>query len=241
MFLADARAYSRLRVRTCTTLIDGSVRRALASLVLALAAAAALRIADGAAQAVGTAPRSSGAPAESARQLLNSERIAQRFGSYGIEVLASDPRVRVSNLYSEERGARTCRTFAVVLYRTGVDPAIAAEHEEIARGGSIGAVFAAHGWQVVKTNLRYLKIDASQRVAGLMRIAAGTRLAAHAYELEVVQAGRSVPYALLLEIHHPDYLRLDDLRSIYGEADAAGRERALDDLLASARAATGGR
>ncbi|HVS24207.1 MAG TPA: hypothetical protein VMU03_10825 [Gammaproteobacteria bacterium] len=222
---------------------DGSVRslrHRFASLVLVLAAAAALRVADGAAQAVGTAPRSSGA-AESARQLLNSERIAQRFGSYGIEVLASDPRVRVSNLYSEEGGTRTCRTFAVVLYPTGVDPAIAAEHEEIARGGSIGAVFAAHGWQVVKTNLRYLTVDASQRVAGLMRIAPGTRLAAHAYELEVARAGRSVPYALLLEIHHSDYQRLDDLRSIYGEADAAGRERALDDLLASARAAAGGR
>ena len=203
--------------------------------MLALVSTVALRITDGVAQAVVTAPSSSG------RQLLNSERIAQRFGSYGIDVLASDARVRVSNLYSETNGTRTCRTFAVVVYPAAIDPAIAAEHDEIARGGSIGAVFAAHGWQVVKTNLHYFEVDAPERIAGLMHVEAGTRLAAHAYELDVAKAGRSIAYALLVEIHHPDYLRLDDLRSIYGEAEAAGRERALDDLLATALAAARGR
>ena len=55
------------------------------------------------------------APSPERRELLNSERIAQRFGSYGIEVLESDGRVRVSNLYSNEQGGRICRTFAVRL------------------------------------------------------------------------------------------------------------------------------
>jgi hypothetical protein len=206
------------------------VQRALAPLALGLLAAASLWVVDAAAQAVPTAARSTeGAPA-AGRPPLNSERIAQRFGSYGIAVIASDSRVRVSNLYSEDGGTRTCRTFA-----------IAAEHDEIARGGSIGAVFAAHGWQVVKANLRYFEVDAPERVASLMRIAAGTRLAAHAYELDVARDGRSIEYALLVEIHHPDYLRVEDLRSIYGAADETGHERELADLVATALAAARGR
>ena len=189
------------------------------------------------------AGQTAGAPATSARssprQLLNSERIAARFGNYGIEVLASDPRERVSNLYSEANGERTCRTFAVVRYPAAIDPSLAAEHDEIARGGSIGAVFAAHGWQVVKTNLRYFEIDAPERVATLMRVATGTRLAAHAYELDVAKDGRTFEYALLVEIHHPEYLERSDLSAIYGPADATGHDAALDDLLSAALAAAG--
>jgi len=191
---------------------------------------------DAAGQAVSaTAPSAQASP----RQLLNSERIAARFGNYGIEVLASDPRERVSNLYSETNGVRTCRTFAVVRYPAAIDPALAAEHDEIVRGGSIGAVFAAHGWQVVKTNLRYFEIDAPERVASLMRVPTGKRLAAHAYELDVAKDGHTFQYALLVEIHHPDYLERDDLGAIYGPADATGREAALEDLTSAALAAAG--
>jgi hypothetical protein len=189
-----------------------------------------------------TAAQTTGAAAtvqSTARQLLNSERIAARFGNYAIEVVTSDPRVRVSNLYSETNGERTCRTFAVVRYPAAIDPALAVEHDEIVRGGSIGAVFAAHGWHVLKTNLRYFEIDAPERVAGLMHVAAGTRLAAHAYELDVSKAGRTFRYALLVEIHHPDYLRRDDLRAIYGPADATGHEAAVEDLLNAALVAAG--
>jgi hypothetical protein len=184
----------------------------------------------------GAAPTSA---RSSTRQLLNSERIAARFGNYGIEVLASDARERVSNLYSEANGERTCRTFAVVRYPAVIDAALAAEHDEIARGGSIGAVFAAHGWQVVKTNLRYFELDAPERVAHLMHVATGTRLAAHAYELDVAKDGRTLQYALLVEIHHPEYLKRADLDAIYGPADATSRGAAVDDLLSAALDAAG--
>jgi hypothetical protein len=179
------------------------------------------------------APAAAARPAAT-RELLNSERIERRFGSYGIEVLESDGRVRVSSLYSQGDDGRTCRTFAVVRYPERIDPAVAAEHDEIVRGGSIGAVFAAHGWKVGKTNLRYLEVDAPARVAALMRVPLGTRLAAHAYVLDVTKDGGSIEYAALVEMHHPDYLKLADLREIYGAADAAGRERSLDALLATA-------
>lgn len=211
--------------------LTARARRALhwAVLVVPLALALLPSI-DAAAQTAERAPATTG----ERRALLNSERIAQRFGSYGIAVLESDGRVRVSNLYSEEQGGRICRTFAVVKYPDAPDPALAAEHEEIVHGGSIGAVFAAHGWNVVKTNLRFLEVTASPRVAELMRVAAGSRLAAHAYVLDVSKAGRSIEYALLVEIHHPDYLKLGDLPAIYGTAEAAGREQSLGALLATA-------
>src|SRR5688500_5929342 len=87
------------------------------------------------------------------RELLNSERIAAAFGSYGVEVLEQDDQVRVSNLFSLAAGEKTCRTFAVVRHAPRLDPIVGLEHAAIVAGGSIGAVFAAHGWEVRKTHL----------------------------------------------------------------------------------------
>jgi hypothetical protein len=150
------------------------------------------------------------------RELLNSERIEQRFGSYGVEVLAQDSEVRVSNLYSGAEGASTCRTFAVVRYPPRIDPLLADAHAAIVAGGSIGAVFTAQGWQVRKTHLHYGELRASATLAGLMHVASGARLAAHVYVLDVVKDEQTREYAALVEIHHPEYLRVADLESIYG-------------------------
>ena len=50
------------------------------------------------------------------RELLNSERIAAEFGSYGVDVLEQDEHVRVSNLFSGSAENKICRTFAVVRF-----------------------------------------------------------------------------------------------------------------------------
>jgi hypothetical protein len=168
------------------------------------------------------------------RELLNSERIAQTFGSYGVEVLASDARTRITNLYSMDTGAKTCRTFAVVRFPAAIDAAVAAEHATITNGGSIGAVFAANGWRVLKTHLAFRELPATSRLANLMHVAVGTRLAEHAYVLDVTRDGKTVEYAALVEIHHPDYLHRADLERIYGDADVGNRHALLDDLLAAA-------
>ena len=172
------------------------------------------------------------------RELLNSERIQQAFGSYGVEVLASDARARVTNLYSVEAGAKTCRTFAVVRFPAVIDAAVATEHATITNGGSIGAVFAANGWRVMKTHLAFREIEATPRLANLMHVAIGTRLAEHAYVLDVARDGKTVEYAALVEIHHPDYLKRTDLEQIYGTADAGNRQTLLAELLAAASEAT---
>jgi hypothetical protein len=164
------------------------------------------------------------------RELLNSERIAQQFGSYGVEVLESGRRTRVSDLYSGQGETKVCRTFAVVRFPASIDPAVATEHAAILRGGSIGAVFAANGWRVLKTHLYYGEVRATPRLAALMHVMEGSSLAEHAYVLDVAKDDKTVEYAALVEIHHPDYLTQADLVKIYGTADASQRSGLLEDL-----------
>lgn len=185
--------------------------------------------------AIGLAPASIAA-AQAPRELLNSERIAAAFGSYGVEVLEQDDALRVSNLYSLADDGRTCRTFAVVQYGR-IAAQLEDEHAAIVAGGSIGAVLSAAGWEVRKTHLRYDRLEATDRLAELMRVPAGTPLAVHVYALEVARPGRTLEYATLVEIHHPDYLTRDDLLEIYGPADDAARPGVAEAALAVARAA----
>jgi hypothetical protein len=174
-----------------------------------------------------TAPVGSAA----ARELLNSERIEATFGSYGIEVLESSPAVRVSNLYSRGASEPTCRTFAVVRYPDAVARGLERDHATIVAGGSIGAVFTASGWRVLKTHLHYGEMRAGARAATLMGVAAGTPLATHVYLLEVEKGGSKVAYATIAELHHPDYLAVGALEPIYGNADATGNESLLATML----------
>lgn len=167
------------------------------------------------------------------RELLNSERIERTFGSYGIDVLASDADVRVSDLYSGEGEHKVCRTFAVVRYPQRIDPRFAAEHALILAGGSIGATFAGHGWMVVKTH-RYLgEIDAPPRLKALMGGIDAARLAVDVYVLDVVKDDVRLEYAAIAEVHHPDYLGLADLERIYDSAGDVPRspDRETRDLL----------
>ena len=151
-------------------------------------------------------------------QPLNSERIERLFGSYGVEVLESDGRVRVSNLYSTEPSGRFCRTFAVVLYPVEIDAALAAEHQRIVNGASIGATFKQSGWSIEKRHRYFGELEVQpedRRLAALMELSPPSRLAVHVYVLTLTRSGTSFAYATIVEVHHPDYLGLDELRAIY--------------------------
>jgi hypothetical protein len=162
------------------------------------------------------------------REPLNSERIEQRFGSYGVEVLESDARLRVSSLYSLEGGRRVCRTLAVVVFPAVVDPAVAAEHRRILAGASIGVVFAESGWAIDKRQRLLGEVAGpgpEDRLRGLMGVADSRRLAVDVYAFTASRSGRTVAYATIAEVYHPDYLGLADLRALYGHhvpASAAG-------------------
>ena len=149
---------------------------------------------------------------------LNSERISERFGSYGIDVISSEPGLRRSNLYSSDDGQRTCRTYAVVRFVDEPDAMINTEHEQILAGESIGAIFKASGWTVFKETL-YIGTatleDPAHPIALMMRLDRGADVAMHVYRLLLEKNRQAIDYATLIELHHPDYLSSIDLLELY--------------------------
>jgi hypothetical protein len=151
-------------------------------------------------------------------ELLNSERIEQRFGNYGIEVIEQDSGIRRSNLYSTDNGVRTCRTYAVVRF---IDPALAeitTSHEAVLGGQSIGTTFQDAGWLISKKTSHIGSIhisDPQHAIIDLMRLDPPANPAVHAYHLLLEQGSRSIHYATIVELHHPAYLTQSELLNIY--------------------------
>lgn len=146
--------------------------------------------------------------------LLNSERIRQKYGSYGVQVLRADSQQRVSNLYSGSGENRICRTLAIVEFVTPHPSALAREHAIIVAGGSIGETFRDAGWLISKNNLRNTEIPQSSvadDLSSLMQISREELLASSVYEFNVEKGAEQFSYAIITEIYHPDYLQLRDL------------------------------
>jgi hypothetical protein len=159
-------------------------------------------------------------PAEKqSRSSRNSDGIRLKFGSYGIEVLESGTRIRVSNLYSIHDGVKINRTFAVVVYPTIIQPSFSKEHEAIIKGQSIGIVFKKNGWVMDKRHQYFGEIAATPDFSSFSRVFhdIGTaQPAIHIYSFFVNKNGSKFHYASIAEVHHPEYLRLQDLSAIYG-------------------------
>lgn len=159
--------------------------------------------------------------------VLNSERIKNRFGSYGIEVLRHDDAVRLSSLYSGGRSHNTTRTIALVEFNPSRPVQIAGEHQRILDGASIGATFREHGWAVSKHQSRVGTLQTTRchaEITDRMKLSAAVALAVHRYDFEVARAGERIRYATITEIHHPDYLRISELSRIFAPVDQGGSE-----------------
>lgn len=170
-------------------------------------------------------------------KLLNSERIADRFGSYSIEVISQNDDHRISNLYSEDKGVKTTRTLAVVDFLSPVNPHIAELHESVLEGASLGATFKSNGWKVSKINVAVetVSVDqSSKKVRSWMKLVGHHELAMHVYllrlsqhlseqqvadqkNLEDTEDYEHIDYAIIAELHHPEYLDIDSLKKIHGE------------------------
>lgn len=150
---------------------------------------------------------------------LNSERIEERFGSYGIEVLSHESGVRRSSLYSIDNDMRICRTYAMVRFVDESTPRVAAAHADILAGGSIGATFKSTGWVIAKVTLHVgsISLDGSEHAINkLMHLEAPTELGVHVYQLVLEKDSQSIDYATIIETHHPDYMTPDELGKLYG-------------------------
>lgn len=153
--------------------------------------------------------------------MVNSERIERRFGSYGVDVIEAGPARRVSSLYSLEGARRVCRTWATVEFSAGTRPEFAGEHERVLAGQSIGSVFKRAGWRVRKRHVRIAETTLTEgdgAIAELMQLALPCTVALHAYVFEIASGGSTFDYATITELHHPEYLGLDELRMIFADA-----------------------
>ena len=150
--------------------------------------------------------------------LLNSERIEQRFGSYGIEIIEQKATLRRSNLYSNTDGERICRTYAVVKFVGSAATDISGAHEKVLAGESIGTTFRTDGWLISKRTL-YVGVlrlnDWNHAIAKLMHLESSADLALHAYQLVLERETQSLHYATIIEAHHPDYLTVNELLELY--------------------------
>ena len=168
-------------------------------------------------------------------QPLNSERIAQTFGSYGVDVLQSSSEGRVSSLYSGAGNDKVTRTFAVVRFSGRVRPVFASEHARVESGQSLGAVFKSAGWQIEKHNIFVGEMEIPAKyglLSELMQIDLPQYLPTHVYLFVIRKGKNSYRYATITEFHHPDYLSAIDLRAAYGEIifDDSDR-RNVDDFI----------
>ena len=160
-----------------------------------------------------------------ASELANSDRIRLKFGNYGIEVVESDLSIRVSKLFSTVSGVNTNRTFAVVMYPEVIDPAFRSEHEAIIGGQSIGIVFKENGWLTDKRH-RYIgelkSVSDFPAVHSVFGDIGAIQPVIHVYSLFIQKDNAEFHYASIAEIHHPEYLDLDELKAICGsEVDGA--------------------
>ena len=151
--------------------------------------------------------------------LANSDRIRLKFGNYGIEVVENDPRIRVSKLFSSSASVKTNRTFAVVMYPALIEPAFRNEHEAIINGQSIGIVFKESGWQIEKRHQYIGELDVLSEISGVHSVFGDIgeiQPVIHVYSLIVKKDNAQFHYASIAEVHHPDYLELEELKAICG-------------------------
>lgn len=156
--------------------------------------------------------------------LLNSERIEKRFGSYSVDVLASDAGLRRSSLFSMTDGKRVCRTYAVAQFADPLGEHCGDAHAKVLAGNSIGAIFRSQGWNVHKQTLHIGSLElppGNHVIPRLMHIDTPCKLALHVYQLLLAKDSQVLEYATILEIHHPDYLSESDLYELY-EYDIVG-------------------
>jgi len=170
--------------------------------------------------------------------LLNSERIAQRFGSYGVRLLEQDGPLRVACLYSQELNGEPCRTVAVTLLDQPPPEELAAVAAAIDAGASLGATLKSAGWTVVKRHHLVSEHDAGIDFARLLHWPDGSpppKVAVLAYELWAERGAVAHRFARIAEAYDPAYLDISELGRIEPGADfsAGALEVAWPDLAAT--------
>jgi len=163
--------------------------------------------------------------------LLNSEMIENKFGSYGLDIIENSSKNRISFLFSiddhyialNEINAvkkspgykKKYHTLALVNF---IDSGkVSDAHKKIINGGSIGATFKDYGWSVTKDNLLAFELseDIHPVIQEWLKSEVDQKLVIHVYMLSVERNHQKIRYAEIIEMHHPGYLTLSELKNIY--------------------------
>ncbi len=141
-------------------------------------------------------------------QPLNSDKIRERFGHYGVELLHQDAIARLASLYSMSDQRRITRTLALTRFELPTHPALAVEDEQIRAGASIGATLRSAGWQVIKDGQADCQTLAGERFARLggSTLAADDPVLIRVYTLKVTGKNLSLDYAVIAEAYHPEHI-----------------------------------
>ncbi len=169
---------------------------------------------------------------------LNSDRIRATYGSYTITVLDQDRRWRVSSLASLHDGRPVTRTLALVRFENPGLRALAREDRRIRAGASIGSTFREFGWSIDKPTIFLDNValhGEAQALASLMDIRLPATLAVHAYRFNVRSRYGAFTYATIIELHHPDYLDVEQLAELHAFRPGSGGADG-EKLLAGLRA-----
>ena len=170
-------------------------------------------------------------------EFLNSQKIESRYGSYTVEMLASDGLTRQSALSSDSGSGKVCRTFAITRFTDTADALGLDSQQKILEGASIGATLKQDGFSILKATIYVgsIEIDrAAHPVLGLMRLEVPATLALHIYKLSIEKNGDALEYATISEMHHPDYLDEDDVRDLFPvDADRLATPPEVDDFIAA--------
>jgi hypothetical protein len=154
---------------------------------------------------------------------LNSDAIRARYGSYSVDVIAQSATQRVAVLRSGFETEAICRTLALTHFADPIPAELLSTHERIVAGGSIGETIRNAGFVVTKRDSFYFKLSAGALFEQLSRqtVAQTTPLLAQIYRLSASTAKKSIPYAVIIEIYHPDYRSLEGQDMISRGAIAA--------------------
>ena len=168
-----------------------------------------------------------------ASNLLNSERIEKKFGSYGIEIIENTGSSRVSFLYSLDKNCqqnlslketqigihcKQYKTLAIVKFLDTND--VIDEHTKILKGASIGATFKNQNWIIKKENILISEIHnkENQIINEWSNNPDLEKFAIQIYDISLKKNQLQLKYAQIIEIHNPNYLIIDDLIEIYDES-----------------------
>lgn len=151
------------------------------------------------------------------RGKLTSDRIKEKFGSFGVEVVLQDEQsgIRLSNLYSDDNNKKITRTLALVTFDLAMDPRLKKAHLAILKGGSIGSTLMQHGFKVQKDIIYKGEVDRLPARVRVMMKTDQEKAAALMYHLIAKIGNSAIFYCTITEIYSPQFLTKSELEHLF--------------------------